>query len=140
MTTTDLAVPTSWRGVVLAKGEKVVKEYHASRSEIGGLQAFLMNLFAGPGTDGGDRYLAATTERLLFVGEAQLRGGSGRVVSEAHIARTIRSSPSPVRPATNTGLRSPRMAHQMLFGQTRRSAPARKMATVAIYRRALRLA
>lgn len=74
-----------WRGVVLATGEKVVREYHASQSVVGGLRAFLMNLFAGPGTEGGDRYLIATTERLILVGEVQLRGGSGRVVNEVHI-------------------------------------------------------
>jgi hypothetical protein len=76
-----------WRGVVLADGETVVKEYHASQSVVGGLRAFLMNLFAGPGDEGGDRYLAATTQRLLLVGETQLRGGEGRLVREVHIDR-----------------------------------------------------
>jgi hypothetical protein len=76
-----------WRGVVLADGEELVKEYHASRSEVRGLRAFLMNLFAGPGTEGRDRYLGVTTERLLLVGEAQLRGGSGRTVNEVHIGQ-----------------------------------------------------
>jgi hypothetical protein len=74
-----------WRGVVLANGESVVKEYHASQSVVGGLRAFLMNLFAGPGIEGGDRYLIATTERLLLVGDAQVRGGTGRVVNEVQI-------------------------------------------------------
>lgn len=44
-----------------------------------------MGLFSGPGTEGGDRYLIVTTERLLLVGETQLRGGAGRIVQEVHI-------------------------------------------------------
>jgi hypothetical protein len=74
-----------WRGIVLADGETVVKEYHASQSEVTGLRAWLTSLFAGPAIEGGDRYLAATTERLLLVGETELRGGSGRTVSEVHL-------------------------------------------------------
>src|SRR4051812_39204475 len=76
-----------WRGGTLADGELVVREYHATQSVVGGLRAFLMNLFAGPGDEGGDRYLAATTQRLILVGEAQLRGGSRRFVREVHIDR-----------------------------------------------------
>lgn len=86
MTATEAsAAPANCRGVVLARSERVVREYHASQSEVGGLRAFVMGLFAGPGTEGGDRYLIVTTERLLLVGETQLRGGAGRVVQEVHI-------------------------------------------------------
>jgi hypothetical protein len=77
--------PARWRGIVLADGETVVKEYHASQSEVTGLRAWLTSLFAGPAIEGGDRYVAATTKRLLLLGETELRGGSGRIVSEVHL-------------------------------------------------------